>query len=59
LRPERLKAARNRTEDSAAIRREELEALARRYLKPGSEFRFVAEPGPTDSWAAKYMWDPQ
>ena len=59
LRPERLQAARNRTEDSAAIRREELEALARRYLKPGSEFRFVAEPGPTDSWAAKYMWDPQ
>jgi len=57
LRPERLAAARDRTADTAAITRPELEALARRYLDPDRGFLFVAEPGPTDTWGSKYIWD--
>lgn len=42
--PERLIAARNRTADTAAITRKELEQLAKRYLKPDRSFEFVSYP---------------
>ena len=57
LRPERLDAARDRTADTAAITRRDLEALARRYLDPARGFLFVAEPGATSTWGGKYFWD--
>ena len=57
LRPARLDAARDRTRDTAAITRNELEDLARQYLAPARGFLFVAEPGPTTNWGAKYLWD--
>ncbi len=57
LRPARLAAARDRTADTAAITRAELEELARRYLDPARGFLFIAEPGPTETWGAKYLWD--
>ena len=57
LRPARLAAARDRSADSLAITRTELEALARRYLSPNHVFMFIAEPGPTDSWGEKYLRD--
>jgi zinc protease len=44
LRPERLAAARDRATDTASITRAELEALARRYLKPSDAFQFVSYP---------------
>lgn len=47
LRPERIAAARDRATDTASITRAELEALARRYLKPSDAFQFVAYPRPT------------
>lgn len=43
-RPERIAAARDRAQDTAAITRADLEALARRYLKPRASFQFVAYP---------------
>ena len=55
--PERIAAARDRATDTAAITRPELEAIARRFLDPSRGFLFIAEPGPTSSWSAKYMWD--
>jgi zinc protease len=57
LRPERLLAARDRAADTAAITRNDLEGLARRYLAPARGFLFIAEPGPTANWAGKYYWD--
>ena len=57
LRPARLAAARDHTADTAAITRAELEELARRYLDPARGFLFIAEPGPTETWGAKYLWD--
>jgi zinc protease len=57
LHPERLAAARDRATDTAAITRAELEALARRFLEPSRGFLFIAEPGSTSAWGAKYMWD--
>ena len=57
LRPERLAAARDRTSDTASIKRQELEALARQYLAPTHGFLFIAEPGPTANWGSKYLWD--
>lgn len=44
-RPERLAATRDRTADTAAITRRELEKLARRYFDPRKCFHFVAYPG--------------
>ncbi|HVU24871.1 MAG TPA: insulinase family protein [Opitutus sp.] len=43
-RPERLAAARDRTADCNAIRRTDLEALAKRYFKNSAWFRFIAYP---------------
>jgi zinc protease len=56
LHPERLAAARDRATDTAAIARPELEAIARRFLDPSRGFLFIAEPGPTSGWGARYMW---
>ncbi len=44
-RPERLTAARNRTEDTKAITREEIAELATRYLQIPKSFFFVSVPG--------------
>ncbi|MES2693669.1 MAG: insulinase family protein [Verrucomicrobiota bacterium] len=44
--PERLEYARTRNTDSAAITRDDLSALARRYLAPANSFKFVAAPLP-------------
>jgi zinc protease len=43
-RPERLAAARDRSTDTAAITRGDLEKLAKRYLDPARSFEFIAYP---------------
>jgi len=52
-RPSRLAAARDRSADTSAITRQDLESLARRYLDPEAGFLFVAEPGLEHFWGRK------
>jgi zinc protease len=47
-RPQRLDAARDRSADTAAITRGELEQLTRRYFDPRKCFHFTAYPGAPD-----------
>jgi zinc protease len=47
-RPTRIVAARNRSADTAAITRRDLETLARRHLNPSRSFEFIAYPRAPD-----------
>ena len=52
-RPERLNAARDRSADTVAITRRDLEKLAKRHLDPARSFEFVAYPAPTKAEATE------
>lgn len=52
-RPENLNAARDRTSDTAAITRAEIEKLARAYLNPDRGFLFTATPASPLFWNQK------